>query len=102
MIRSGNLSERAIAVNQEMTTMINNIRTQGYHRFANGNEIPAYIWTKMVNLPNPLTYDADVANPALYPGWRGQYNYSTLAAVSSKVVGTNHNVAIQGLFRYIA
>jgi starch-binding outer membrane protein, SusD/RagB family len=102
MIRSGNFSERAIAVQQEMTTMINNIRTQGYHRFANGNEIPAYIWTKMVNLPNPLTYDADITNPALYPGWRGQFDYSKLAAVSSKVVGTNHNVAIQGLFRYIA
>ncbi|MEJ6980607.1 RagB/SusD family nutrient uptake outer membrane protein [Pedobacter sp. P351] len=102
MIRSGNFSERAIAIQQEMTTMISNIRTQGYHRFANGNEIPAYVWTRMVNLPNPLTYDADITNPALYPGWRGQYNYSTLAAVSSKVVGTNHNVAIQGLFRYIA
>jgi starch-binding outer membrane protein, SusD/RagB family len=101
LIRSGTFSERAIAIQQEMTTMINNIKSQGYYRFANGNEIPAYIWTKMVNLSNPLTYDPDINNPALYPGWRGQYNYSTLASVSSKVVGTNHNVAIQGLFRFI-
>ncbi|PRY52661.1 putative outer membrane starch-binding protein [Arcticibacter pallidicorallinus] len=102
MIRSGKFSEKAIAIQQEMATMISNLRNQGYHRFANGNEIPAYIWTKMVSLPNPLTFDADITNPALYPGWRGQYNYSSLPAVSSKVVGTNHNVAIQGLFRYIA
>jgi len=102
MIRSGDFSERAIAVQQEMRTMINNIKNQGYHRFSNGNEIPAYIWTKMVNLPNPLTFDADITNPALYPGWRGQYNYSSLPSVGSKVVGVNHNVAIQGLFRYIA
>lgn len=101
MIRSGNFSERAIAVQQEMATMISDIKTQGYHRFANGNEIPAYIWTKKVNLPNPLTYDADITNPALYPGWRGQFDYTKLAAVSSKVVGTDHNLAIQGLFRFI-
>ncbi len=53
----------------------------------------------MVQLANPLTYDTpDSTNPALYPGWRGQFNYSTLEAIKSKVVGTNHNVAIQGLF----
>jgi hypothetical protein len=69
--------------------------------FSNGNVIPAYIWTKMVHLDNPLTYDADTTNPALYPGWRGQYNYSTIAAVAGNVSGTDHNVAIQGLFRYI-
>jgi len=102
LIRSGTFSERAVAVQQEVSTMINNLKTQGYHRFANGNEISSYVWIKMVNLTNPLTYDcADTTNAALYPAWRGQYNYSTLASVSSKVVGTNHNIAIQGLFRYI-
>ncbi|MFD2162307.1 RagB/SusD family nutrient uptake outer membrane protein [Paradesertivirga mongoliensis] len=101
LIRSGTFSERAVAIQEEMATMINNIQSQGYHRFANGNEIPAYIWTKMVNLPNPLTYDADITNPALYPGWRGQYDYTKIPSVASKVVGTNHNVAIQGLFRFI-
>jgi len=102
LIRSGNFSERAIAVQQEMATMISNIRTQGYHRFANGNEIPAYIWTKKVTLTNPLTFDCtDTTNAALYPAWRGQYNYKTITAVASKVSGTTLNVAIQGLFRYI-
>ncbi|HWI90490.1 MAG TPA: RagB/SusD family nutrient uptake outer membrane protein [Flavisolibacter sp.] len=102
LIRSGKFSEKAIAVRQEMTTMINDLRTQGYHTFSNGNVISSYIWTKMVNLANPLTYDTpDSTNPALYPGWRGQYDYTKIPAVAGKVVGTNHNVAIKGLFNYI-
>jgi len=103
LIRSGTYSERAIAVQQEMATMVSDLQTQGYHHFANGNDISSYIWVKMVNLANPLTYDCtDTTNAALYPAWRGQYNYSSIAAVASKVKGTDHNVAIQGLFRYIA
>jgi starch-binding outer membrane protein, SusD/RagB family len=102
LIRSGKFPEKALAVRQEMTTMVNNLRTKGYHTFANGNEISSYIWTKMVQLTNPLTFDvADSTNPALYPGWRGQFNYSTIDAIKSKVVGTNHNLAIEGLFKYI-
>ena len=102
LIRSGTFSERAVAVQQELVTMINNLKSQGFHKFANGNAISSYVWIKMVNLTNPLTFDClDTTNAALYPAWRGQYNYSSLAAVSSKVVGTNHNVAIAGLFRYI-
>ena len=81
--------------------MVNDLSSQGYHNFSNGNVISDYIWTKMVQLANPLTYDADTTNPALYPGWRGQYDYSTIPAIAGKVVGTNHNVAIEGLFRYI-
>jgi hypothetical protein len=105
LIRSGTYAERAIAVQQEMAATINDIKTLGYHHFANGNDFPAYIWIKKVALTNPLTYDCaatdTLANPAAYPAWRGQYNYSANATVASKVVGTTHNVAIQGLFRYI-
>lgn len=105
MIRSGTFSERAIAVQQELATTVSDLKTQGYHHFANGNDFPAYIWIKKVALTNPLTYDtapADTtANPAAYPAWRGQYNYANLAAIASKVTGTTHNIAIQGLFRYI-
>jgi hypothetical protein len=102
LIRSGKFSEKAVAVRQEMTTMISDLQSQGYHQFANGNVISSYIWTKKVALANPLTYDApNTTDPVLYPGWRGQYNYSTLPAISAKVVGTTHNIAIQGLFNYI-
>jgi hypothetical protein len=101
LIRSGKFPERAIAVQQEMATMVNDLRSQGYHRFSNGNVIPDYIYTKMVHLDNPLTYGADTSNPALYPGWRGQYDYSSIAAVSGNIEGTDHNIAIEGLFQYI-
>jgi hypothetical protein len=105
MIRSGTFSERAIAVQQDMATLVSDLNAHGYHTFANGNVMSNYIWIKKVALANPLTYDCaatdTIANPAAYPAWRGQFNYSTLATVSSKVVGTTHNVAIQGLFRYI-
>jgi hypothetical protein len=101
LIRAGLLPQRAIAIQQEMATMVNDLKTQGYHTFANGNVISSYIWTKSVSLTNPLTYETpDSTNPALYPGWRGQYNYSTIQN-GPKVVGTTHNVAIQGLFNYI-
>jgi hypothetical protein len=102
LIRSGKMSERAVEVRQEMQTMISSLTTQGYYRFANGNEISSYIYTKKVQLINPLTFECpNVADPVLYPGWRGQYDYTTIAAVSSKVVGTTRNVAILGLFNYI-
>ncbi|WP_295649179.1 RagB/SusD family nutrient uptake outer membrane protein [uncultured Mucilaginibacter sp.] len=105
MIRSGTFSTRAIAVQQDMAALVADLKAQGYHVFANGNVMSNYIWIKKVALTNPLTYDCastdTLTNFAAYPAWRGQYNYSTLAAVSAKVVGTTHNVAIQGLFNYI-
>ena len=101
LIRSGTFSEAAIAVQQEMASMVNDLRSQGYHTFSNGNVISAYIWTKMVHLNNPLTFAPDSTNPALYPGWRGQYDYSTIPAIAGKIKGTDHNVAIKGLFQYI-
>ncbi|MBS1655790.1 MAG: RagB/SusD family nutrient uptake outer membrane protein, partial [Bacteroidetes bacterium] len=101
LIRSGKFSEKAIAVQQDMAAMVSDLSSQGYHTFSNGNVISKYIWIKMVNLTNPRTFDADTTNPALYPGWRGQYDYTTIPSVANKVIGTNHNVAIQGLFRYI-
>jgi hypothetical protein len=100
MIRSGKFNEKALAVRQDMTTMINDLKNQGFHTFPNGNTISNYIYTKMVTLANPLTYDVtDSTRPELYPGWRGQYNYSTISSV--KVNGTAHNLAIQGLFTNI-
>ena len=101
LIRSGKFSEKAVAVRKEMATMINNLQAQGYHQFSNGKVISNYIMTKNVKLDAPLTYDCtDVTNPVLFPGWRGQYDWST-TSVSGKVKGTDHNVAIKGLFSYI-
>lgn len=100
LIRSGKFVERALVVRAEMSQMVADLKTKGYHEFENGNVIPMYIWVKSVHLDNPLTYDPDKSNPALYPGWRGQYDYTTTDAAGA-VKGTDHNLAIQGLFEYI-
>lgn len=101
LIRSGKFSEKAIAVRTEMTNMINGLRSNGFYRFANGNTISNYLFTKNVKLAKPLTYECtDISDPALFPGWRGQYDW-TGSAVAGKVKGTDHNIAIRGLFSYI-
>lgn len=100
MIRSGRFLELATAIRAEMKEMVEGIESNGYYQFDNGKQIPAYIYVRKVKLDNPLTYDADINNPALYPGWRGQYDYSS-TPVANKVVGTEHNLEIIGLFRYI-
>ena len=100
LIRNGLFVEKAVEVRAEMSQMVADLQSKGYHEFANGNQIPMYIWVKSVHRDNPLTYDADTTDPALYPGWRGQYDYSTTDAASA-VKGTDHNLAIEGLFEYI-
>ena len=101
MIRSGKFSERAVAVQKAMADMIAGLKANGYYTFENGNVISNHVYTKLVKLDNPLTFDCtDPSNPALYPGWRGQYDYST-TPVAGNVKGTDHNLAIKGLFNYI-
>lgn len=101
LIRSGKFSEKAVAVRNQMTAMIAGLRSKGYYQFANGKVISSYIMTKSVKLDNPLTYDCtDTSSPVLFPGWRGQYDWST-TSVSGKVKGTDHNIAIKGLFDHI-
>lgn len=101
MIRSGKFTERTQAVRAEMKAMIAGLEANGYYEFPNGRVISNYIWTKLVKKDNPLTFDADPSDPALFPGWRGQFDYTKLDAVASKVKGTAHNLAIEGLFEYI-
>lgn len=102
MIRSGKFTERALAVRHEMRDMIAGLEANGYYTFPNGRTISNYVWTKYVRLDNPLTYDcADETNPALFPGWRGQFDFSTIPSVAGIVQGTDHNLAIKGLYEYI-
>ena len=100
LILSGKFSERAIAIQNEMKSMIADLQTQGFHQFANGNVISSYIYTQAVAVASPLTFEStNVNDSVLFPGWRGQYNWSTITGV--KITGTKHNMAIQGLFSYI-
>lgn len=104
MIRSGKFNERAVRVRQEMDNMMEGLKANGYYTFANGKTISNYIWTKYVQVtPGSsvavVTQECtDKNNPALYPGWRGIFNWNAAAHASI----TAKNLAIKGLYNYIA
>ena len=100
-IRTGLFTQYAKAMRTELKSVIAGLEANGYYTFPNGRTISNYIWVKYVKVPGCLVYDRDDSDPALTPGWRGIYDYSTIELVASKVKGTDHNLAIQGLFRYI-
>ena len=96
LIRAGLLSEAAVDAQNEIRTICADLRTKGYHAFANGNRFPAYVWTKQVTGPY-MGYDCKDADDAVnYPAWRGVYDYTK---TGYKVDGKNHNTAIKGLFK---
>lgn len=107
IIRTGILPEVAVEDRQIMKAIINGIRTNGYYSFENGNQIPAYIWTKMVDARAEYGYRLTAQTPAnkkddpvLFPGWRGQHNdWGNVVPAYADVNMTN--VAIKGLFSYI-
>lgn len=101
-IRMGVFTERAKQVREDIKTMIAGLEKNGYYTFANGRQISNYIWTKLVAAPacGMLTMDRVDGDPAQVPGWRGVFDYSK-TSVASLVVGTEHNLAIQGLYEYI-
>ena len=107
LIRTGKLPKAAVDVRKEMTRIIDEVEAKGYAQFANGNQLPKYIWTKMVDAKTLYGYRLTAQTPAgmeddpvLYPGWRGQHD--DWGALYPKVAGVNDtNVAIKGLFRYI-
>lgn len=107
IIRTGILPEVAVEDRTVMKAIINGISTNGYYTFENGNQIPAYIWTKMVDADTKYGYrlttqtpDGDESDPVLFPGWRGQFN-NWGSIVSDYANVTMTNVAIKGLFSYI-
>lgn len=108
IIRTGILPEVAVENRKVMKAIIDGVRANGYYTFENGNQIPAYIWTKMVDARNSYGYRLTTQTPAdkqddpvLFPGWRGQHDDwgGVVPAYGSE---TMTNVAIKGLFNYIA
>lgn len=101
MIRSGKFNERATAVRQEMKDMAAGLQADGYYTFPSGRTISNYVWVKHVQVGGSstavVTQEApDDSDPALYPGWRGIYNWG--AAVHTAAA---KNLAIKGLYNYI-
>lgn len=108
IIRTGILPEVAVENRRVMKAIIDGVRADEYYTFQNGNQIPAYIWTKMVDAKEEYGYrltaqtpEGKQDDPVLFPGWRGQHNnWGNIVPAYADVNQTN--VAIKGLFRYIA
>jgi hypothetical protein len=99
MIRSGKFNERAIAIRKEMADMTAGLQANGYYTFPSGRTISNYVWTKYVQIGGnvaTVTQTPVDTDPALYPGWRGIYNWGIAAYTA-----TARNLAIQGLYTYI-
>ncbi|WP_262249793.1 RagB/SusD family nutrient uptake outer membrane protein [Parapedobacter soli] len=102
MIRSGKFNERAVQVRQDMDEMMAGLKNNGYYTFESGRTISNYIWTKYVQV-NPgsseavVTQEGDESNPALFPGWRGIFNWNAAAHANIEA----KNLAIKGLYSYI-
>jgi len=99
MIRSGKFNERATAIRKEMADMAGGLQTKGYYTFPSGRTISNYVWTKYVQVGGQVatvTQNPVETDPALYPGWRGIYNWTATAYTA-----TARNLAIKGLYNYI-
>lgn len=100
MIRSGKFNERAIAIRKEMADMSAGLQANGYYTFPSGRTISNYVWTKYVQVGGSstavVTQTPVETDPALYPGWRGIFNW-----VATAYTATAKNLAIKGLYDYI-
>jgi len=99
MIRSGKFNERAIAIRQEMANMTAGLQANGFYTFPSGRTISNYVWTKYVQIGGnvaTVTQTPVESDPALYPGWRGIYNWAATSYTT-----TARNLAIKGLYNYI-
>lgn len=123
LVRSGNLPKVAVEFRKKMVDHMAELKANGYAQFANGNQLPAYVWTKLVDAKKDYGYRLTMTTPAgldessdeyavLYPAWRGQHDDWQAAKdyqinsrgnnVKAGVVEDYTNLAIQGLFKYIA
>lgn len=107
LIRNGLLPKKIIELRKKQTDMVNDLRTKGFHQFANGTQIPDSIYVKSVNvselgMTKMLTTQNTVAEtdktyPVRFPSWRGNSDaWSQFTPASGK-----RNLAIMGMFRKI-
>ena len=117
LIRTGKLPEVAVNYRKALVADIATMKKDGFVKYANGNEFPAYVWTKMVDAKKLLGYRLTAQTPegldpmsdeyaVCFPGWRGQHDsWETVAAedgAEAKITaGDMTNVAILGLTKFI-
>ena len=118
LIRSGQVFAGIKRTKTLQLAMIEGVQADGYYRFENGNEFPAYVWTKTVDAKSLYGYrlttqcpEGKEDDPVLYPGWRGENDDWAAAARAAGVTEANitknlkagdmTNLAIKGLFKHI-
>ena len=118
LIRSGQVFDGIRRTKELQKAMIEGVEADGYYRFENGNEFPAYVWTKLVDAKKQYGYRLTTQcpegmedDPVLYPGWRGENDDWAAAARAAGVseanitknlkAGDKTNLAIKGLFKHI-
>ena len=115
LIRSGKVFDGIRRTKTLQAAMIEGVEKDGYYTFENGNEFPAYVWTKSVNAKSIYGYRLTTQCPAgkeddpvLYPSWRGENDDWRAAAalagctnLGNLKVEDNTNLAIKGLFKHI-
>lgn len=104
LLRTGKFPQVVKTLRDEMTSVISDLKTKGYHTFSNGNQISNFIWIKNVDAKKIYGYrlttgSTNVNDPVLYPGWRGQCD--SWEDYGCAYANTNTNIAIKGLFKYI-
>lgn len=112
LVRTGKFPKVAVEYRAKLVKDMQDLKANGYVQYANGNQFPAYVWTKMVDAKAEYGYRLTMQTPAgkendpvLYPAWRGQHDdWKGIAASydnAAAVVDGATNVAIKGLFKYI-
>ena len=108
LIRSGYVGEDIMAVKELTSKMMDGLEKDGYYKFENGNVIPAYIWTKLVDAKTTYGHRLTAQcpedkkdDPVLYPGWRGQNDDWGSFGLDYGTTTPKTNLAIKGLFTYI-
>ena len=118
LVRSGKLPQIAYEFRKKLVDHMAEMKANGYATFDNGNEFPAYVWTKLVDAKKEYGYRLTTQTPAgkeddpvLYPGWRGQHDdwqkakdyqqQSRGNTVKAVPCEDYTNLAIKGLFKHI-
>ena len=118
LVRSGKLPQIAYEFRKKLVDHMAEMKANGYATFDNGNEFPAYVWTKLVDAKKEYGYRLTTQTPAgkeddpvLYPGWRGENDdWATVAREvgvteanikKNLKAGDMTNLAIKGLFKHI-
>ena len=121
LIRTGKLPKVAVEYRAKLVKDIETMKKNGYVTYDNGNEFPAFVWTKAVDAKKLLGYRLTAQTPegldpmsdeyaVCFPGWRGQHDDWLSVATedgraSSVSFGTgendNTNIAILGLTKHL-